>query len=182
MSHHPAGYQHKLVNELLLRLKSRGFGENDSIEQDQKRAKQIADQQIENRLLNARACSEYEYIKNRILECTEELNKYLDFDDIFKISAYQTCTSVRFRNRVLIIEFKQVPFNDVQIHHSLDLIFQVSGANSGNTGRTTLVLASNKDEFVWRQLSPVVHAPMASSKDLVASLLRWLEDGTDVFS
>jgi hypothetical protein len=182
MSHYQTGNQQKLVNELLLRLKSRGFGDNDSIEEDKKRAKQIADEQLENRVLNARACSEYEYIKNRILACTEELNKYLDFDDLFKISAYQNCTSVRFRNRALIIEFKQVPFNDVQIHHSLDFIFQVSGANSGNTGRTTLVLGRQQDEFVWRQLAPVVHAPAASSKDLVASLMRWLEDGTDVFS
>ena len=107
MSHYETGNQQKLVNELLLRLKHRGFGENDSIEEDQTRANKIANEQLENRVLNARACSEYEYIKNRILACTEELNKYLDFNDLFKISAYQNCTSIRFRSRALVIEFSR---------------------------------------------------------------------------
>jgi hypothetical protein len=176
MSHYPSGYEHRLVSELLLRLRNRTYGDNES-EQKQ----YLAEEQLENRLLNKRALSEYEIIKGRLLDCADELNKYLNFDEQFKISAYQNCTSLRFRNRILVVEFKQVPFNDAQIHHSLDLIFQVSGVGSGNAGRTTLVLARQRGEFVWRQLPPIVHAPAVTSKELAASLLRWLDDGTDVF-
>ena len=179
MSQYPSGYQQRLVTELLLRLKSRSFGNSSLDETEQQR--QLAEQQIENRLLNSRALSEYEIIKGRLLDCAEELNKYLNFDEQFKISAYQNCTSLRFRNRAMVVEFKQVPFNDSQLHHSLDLIFQGSGAASGNAGRTTLVLARQRGEFVWRHLPPFAHAPTLGSKDLAASLLRWLEDGTDVF-
>lgn len=180
MAQYPSGYQHRLVNELLLRLKSRGYFEGTGPD-GQPQQEDIAKEELENRLLNSRAQPEYEVLKGRILDCTAELNKYLDFEDQFKISVYLNCTSVRFRNRVLVMEFKQVPFNDAQIHHSLDLIFQVSSPGAGKGGRTTLVLARRRGDFVWRQLQPVVFAPATTSKDLAVSLLRWLEDGTDVF-
>jgi hypothetical protein len=179
MTNHPSNHQQRLVNELLLRLKARDHYFRSVGESEE--ARHQAEEQLENQLLNARALPEYQVLAGRILDCVAELNKYLEFDDQFRVSVYLNCTSVRFRNRVLVMEFKHVPFNENQINHSLDVIFQSTPSNFGNVGRTTLVLARNEGEFVWRQSQPVVHAPAATSKDLAASLLRWLEDGTGVF-
>jgi hypothetical protein len=180
MSNYPSNdHQQRLVNELLLRLKARDHYFRSVGESDESR--HLAQEQVENQLLNARALPEYQILTGRILDCVAELNKYLEFDDQFRVSVYLNCTSVRFRNRVLVMEFKHVPFTEDQINHSLDLVFQVSPSDFGHVGRTTLILARQNGEFVWRQLPPVVHAPAATSKDLAASVLRWLEDGTGVF-
>jgi hypothetical protein len=179
MSQYPSAYQPKFVTELLTRLKSRGYEDTagERLEQPQN----IAAEEVENRLLNTRALPEYEMMIGRILDAVTDLNKNFDYADQVKVSSYQNCTSLRFKNRVLVIEFKYVPFNDALIHHSLDLIFQFDGADLGKASRTTLVLGLHGEEFVWHQLQPVVHAPAATSKTLATSLLHWLEDGTDVF-
>jgi hypothetical protein len=179
MSNYSQGPQQRLVNELLLRLRSRGYGSD--LERDRGGNQNLAKEEAENRVLNLRALPEYELLKGRIVDCVTEINKFLDFDDQFRVSVYLHCTSVRFRNRVLVLEFKQVPFNERQINHSLDLIFQATPADAGSSGRITLVLTRKHGEFVWRQLQPMAHGLSMSSKDLAVSAFHWLEDGSWVF-
>jgi len=137
--------------------------------------------QTENRLLNTQARIEYELLKSNILAGVTEMNKFLDMDDQISIHEYKMSTSLRYRKQFFFMEFKQLPIDNNQCNHALDLIFQGSNVQSGSSGKTTLTLIREHNQFIWRQLHSVLGGPGGASKVLVRLILLWLQDEQSIF-
>ena len=136
----------------------------------------LISRQTENRLLNSQSRIEYELLKTRVIGSALEMNKFLDIDDQIGIQEYKLCTSLRYRKLFFAMEFKQLPTNDNQCNHALDLIFQGSDSLSDTSGRTTLVLMRDHYEFSWRPLHRAFSDLTGSSKLLARLILLWLQD------
>ncbi len=132
--------------------------------------------QSEHRLLNSQARIEYELLRTRILGSALEMNKFLQLDDQIGIQEYKLCTSLRYRQQFFAMEFKQLPIDDGQSNHALDLIFH-NFDNAEASGRTTLILMRDHYQYSWRPHNPGMLGPTGSSKFLVRSILLWLQDG-----
>lgn len=101
----------------------------------------------ENKLLNTQARIEYELFKSGIVSGVVGINKLLDLDDQVLVQEYKLCTSLRYRKRVFVMEFRQLPTDNKLYNHALDLIFQGANQKSNTSGRTTLVLAKEGGQF-----------------------------------
>ncbi len=138
-------------------------------------------QQNGNRLLNTQARIEYALLKSRILAGIFELNKLLELDDQIIVQEYKSCTSMRYRQQFFVMEFKQLPIDDSQCNHALDLVFHGSDRNSEASGKTTLALVRERNQFVWQQLHPVSGGPAGTSKLMAGLVLRWIQNEHSLF-
>lgn len=132
--------------------------------------------QTTNRLLNRRARIEYEHLKARILNDVTEMNKYFDSDDQIIVREYKLCMSVRYRQQIFIMEFRQLASNTNVSNYALDLIFQGAAGKFNQAGRTTLVLDRQSNFFVWHpQLQPVLGGQASTTQVLARLIVRWLQ-------
>lgn len=137
--------------------------------------------QIDNRLLNTQACIEYEQLKARILSGVAETNKFLDPDDQIIVRENKNCLSLYYRQQLFVMEFRQITSSEDQCNHALDLIFRSPNTDFHTTGRTTLVLSREHNQFVWCQFHALAGSPAGTSKTLASLVLRWLQNDRSLF-
>ncbi len=135
----------------------------------------------DNRLLNIQANIEYALLRSRIFAGILEANKFLERDDQMILLEYKLCTSVRFRKHFFIMEFKQLPIDNGECNHALDLVFQSADRLSDASGKATLTLGKERNQFVWQQLHPVHGGPSGTSKIIASLVLRWLQNESSLF-
>jgi hypothetical protein len=132
--------------------------------------------QTESRLLNTQALIEFGLLKARLFSGVVETNKFLEPDDQIAVSEYRFCVSLTFRKRVFVMEFRQVASRVDDCNHALELVFRTLPGEINNGGHSTLVLARENKQFIWRQINATTGWPTGNGRSLASLIIRWLQN------